>query len=88
MNLEWLLLNGPDIAVQVFDFTLNCPEVDFTCLFLDTQSNYGACTHRSKAEMGDRTGLCGAVLMEIESRHNSTFTCPVKSREGKISRYS
>ena len=33
--------------------------------------------------MGDRSGLCGAGLMEIEARHNATMTCPVKSREGK-----
>ena len=32
--------------------------------------------------MADRTGLCGAGLMELESRHNSTMTCPIKSREG------
>ena len=48
----------------------------------DVHSNFGHVTHRSKGEMGDRTGLCGAGLMELEARHNSILTCPIKSREG------
>ena len=32
--------------------------------------------------MGDRSGISGAVLCEIEARHNSLMTCPHKLREG------
>ena len=83
MNSAFVFLNGLGIVAQVNQIKIN-QKIFLKLFLLDTQSNFGTITHRSKAEMADRTGLCGAGLMELESRHNSTMTCPIKSREGTV----
>ena len=58
-------------------------ELKSNILFSDTHSLYGDITFESKFGMGSRTGMCGAVLCEMESRFCSYLTCSTKLREGE-----
>ena len=70
--------NGPDIAVKVN--SLKFPETNPN--LLDTAAQYGDICYRTKFELADRSGVCGAGLCEIESHLCSTMTCSNKLREG------